>query len=207
MPWLMFCQQPPQSPAPPPSECYDKLGKFILLCAIRLLAQFPLKPCTELLLFALFAQFTVSVFSCDFFDFDLGEEMDIDTFCVHLQDTFSCRRGQTKYLPSQGDKTKTRQPHAQQVPNCKRYLGHHHGMGGSILSTTHHPAPPTTHWRLKLKAVCQWKSPRQQPLVCEIENETIGGCISSIWRNSFQRVAARGRLAIAHRHTCYFNFQ
>jgi len=103
----------PQSPAPPPTECYDKLGKFILLCAIRLLAQFPLEPCTELLLFALFAQFTVSVFSCDFFDFDLGEEMDIDTFCVHLQDTFSCRRGQTKYLPSQGDKTKTRQPHAQ----------------------------------------------------------------------------------------------
>lgn len=26
---------------------YDKLGKFILLCAIRLLAQFPLKTCTS----------------------------------------------------------------------------------------------------------------------------------------------------------------
>lgn len=64
MPWLMFCQQPPLSaitlhvqpphtrvlnrPATPTSVCYDKLGKFILLCAIRLLAQFPLETCTEL---------------------------------------------------------------------------------------------------------------------------------------------------------------
>lgn len=46
--FLMFCQRitppTPNFPAPPaPTFCYDKLGKFILLCAIRLLAQFPLR--------------------------------------------------------------------------------------------------------------------------------------------------------------------
>lgn len=54
LPTAKSCHAHAQSPtqtqtpssAPGPSVCYDKLGKFILLCAIRLLAQFPLKTCT-----------------------------------------------------------------------------------------------------------------------------------------------------------------
>lgn len=147
--------------------------------------------------------YSFSFSSYDFFDF--GEIL----FVCICKILFPASAGRPNICHRRETKQRHGTAHAQPAPNWKRYLGQRR--------CNQHPPPtqPPSHlvpqWRPKLKAVCQWKSPRQQPLVCEIENETIDGWFlylsGRVGRNSLQRVAARGRLPIAHRHTCYFNFQ